>query len=96
MLLNSIGKMGVNSTLLVNADCTRVDHALNSNGKNGKGVVPKESVSTLQQRSAKTSADSTKKDYVGIRWFPCQKAQGKTQGVRSQECLVGGSNTVKY
>ena len=87
--------MGVNPALLINADYTRVDHALNSNGKNRKGVVPKESASTLKQRSAKPSADS-QKDYVGIRWFPCQKAQGKTQGVRSQECLVGGSNTVKY
>ena len=84
MLCNSIGKMGVNPALLINADCTRVDHALNSNGKNGKGVVPKESVSTLQQRSAKTSADSTKKDYVGIRWFPCQKAQAKNASLEAQ------------
>ena len=76
MLCNSIGKMGVNPALLINADYTRVDHALNSNGKNRKGVVPKESASTLKQRSAKTSADSSKKDYVGIRWFPCANMNG--------------------
>ena len=75
-LFNSIGKMGVNPALLINADCTRVDHTLNSDGKKGKGVVPKESVRTLKRRSAKTSADSTKKDYVGIRWFPCANMYG--------------------
>ena len=76
MLCNSIGKMGVNPALLINADCTRVDHTFNSDGKKGKGVVPKESVSTLKQRSAKTSADSSKKDYVCIRWFPCANMNG--------------------
>ena len=68
--------MGVNSALLINEDCTRVDHTLNSNGKNRKGVVPKESVSTLKKCSAKTSANSTKKDCVGIRWFPCVNMYG--------------------
>ena len=48
-----------------------MDHNLNSDGKTGKGVVSKASVITLKLRSAKASADSTKKDYVGIRWFPC-------------------------
>ena len=76
MMFNSIGKMGVNLALLLNEYCTRVEHKLNSEWKKGKGVVPKESVSTLRKGSAKTSANSTKKDSVGIRWFPCVNMYG--------------------
>ena len=53
-----------------------MNHTLNSDWKKRKGVVPREPVSILTECSAKTSADSTKKDYVGIRWFPCANMYG--------------------
>ncbi len=33
-------------------------------------------MSTLKKRSAKSSSDSTNKDCVGIRWFPCVNMYG--------------------
>ena len=62
--------------LLINLDCTRCDVTLNSVAKSTKGVVPRGSVGKNKKSSAKTSAKTTKKEFCGIRWFPCVNALG--------------------
>ena len=76
VLFNCFTNLGVVPALLINLDCTRSDIILNSVPSSMNGVVPRALAATNKKSSAKFSTKVSKKDFIGIRWFPCINALG--------------------